>query len=508
MALHRALEPRTVKRLINLHSVLGCTLITLPWLNPFVFGPSTATPSWILSLGVAGVVVWLMTTVKQGSGLKWDCSIATAWLLAAAISSCIALLQYFHAAKGLQPWVSPSDGVAFANLRQRNQFASLTLIGFAALLWLCQTMVTRWATWVVVAASMLLIAGNAASASRTGLIGLCLIVVWVWLWRKSSAAMARRLACLALPLYAAFSMLLPALTGHPGDFGAMTRLAEGDSLCGSRLTLWSNVLHLIAQKPWFGWGWGELDYAHYVTLYADPRFCDILDNAHNLPLHLAVELGLPCAVLFCGAVVGLVLRAKPWAETHATRQMVWSVLTVIGLHSLLEYPLWYGPFQLTVLLCVMLLRRVPHSSTTENKHEHTLKGTFLPVFIRFLATLLIVFSIYMAWDYHRISQIYLPLQTRSAAYRNDTLNKISGSWLFHAQVQFAELSTTPLTQANAAEQYRMALALLHFSPEARVVERVIESALVLHLDKEVAFHMVRYQAAFPQAYATWVKQQR
>ena len=48
-----------------------------------------------------------------------------------------------------------------------------------------------------------------------------------------------------------------------------------------------------ASSPWLGWGWGELDYAHYATLYDGPRFCDILDNAHNLPLHLAVELGIP-----------------------------------------------------------------------------------------------------------------------------------------------------------------------------------------------------------------------
>ena len=27
--------------------------------------------------------------------------------------------------------------------------------------------------------------------------------------------------------------------------------------CTSRRVLWSNVLHLIAQKPWLGWGWGS-----------------------------------------------------------------------------------------------------------------------------------------------------------------------------------------------------------------------------------------------------------
>ena len=108
------------------------------------------------------------------------------------------------------------------------------------------------------------------------------------------------------------------------------------------------MLALIVQHPWLGWGWRELGYAHYIHLYDGPRFCDILDNAHNLPLHLAVELGVPVAVTTCGLLGWWVVRAKPWAETDATRRMAWTVLAVVGLHSLLEYPLWYGPFQIAV----------------------------------------------------------------------------------------------------------------------------------------------------------------
>jgi O-antigen ligase len=140
--------------------------------------------------------------------------------------------------------------------------------------------------------------------------------------------------------------MLPWLLGlDPAAHGMLARLRGGELACASRVALWSNVLNLIGQKPWLGWGWGELDYAHYATLYAGPRFCDILDNAHNLPLHLAVELGIPAALLICGFGVWWAARRRPWRETDAVRQLAWSVLAVILLHSLLEYPLWYGPFQ-------------------------------------------------------------------------------------------------------------------------------------------------------------------
>jgi hypothetical protein len=49
----------------------------------------------------------------------------------------------------------------------------------------------------------------------------------------------------------------------------------------------------------------------------------------------------------------------------------------------------------------------------------------------------------------------------------------------------------------------MAQDMLHFSPEPRVVELLIESAVMLKLDEQAAFYLVRYQAAFPEAYARW-----
>jgi O-antigen ligase len=118
------------------------------------------------------------------------------------------------------------------------------------------------------------------------------------------------------------------------------------------MTLWSNVLELIGQKPWFGWGWGRLDYAHYMHLYEGARFCDILDNAHNLPLHLAVELGVPMALILCGAALWSTWRSRPWRESDPLRQLAWTVLAVLALHSLLEYPLWYGPFQMALGICL------------------------------------------------------------------------------------------------------------------------------------------------------------
>jgi O-antigen ligase len=488
--------------------LIATFFLALPWLNPLASGPSPTVVPWLVALTATAVLV-LSTSLRTVSSRavgdtsfapRWAPLAAWAWLLAGVISSLIGLLQYFGATAALGGWVShAAPGEALANLRQRNQFASLTNIALAALLWLASL---RGATgprqWLILVGATLLAVGNAASSSRAGLLELVLLCALAAVWGAWRQPGVLRLLLTAVVAYVLAVLLLPWLLGFdPAAHGMLARLRGGELACASRLTLWSNVLHLIGQKPWLGWGWGELDYAHYATLYAGPRFCDILDNAHNLPLHLAVELGIPVALVICGIGVWWVVRRRPWRETDPMRQMAWSVLAVIMLHSLLEYPLWYGPFQIAFGLCVCLLWRAgdepPGLAATSG--GHVLRGA--------LAATLLVCCAYAAWDYHRVSQIYRGPQDRDAAYREGTLAKISDSWLFRNQVRFAELSLTPLMRDNARWTFDTATALLHYSPEPSVIEKVIESAVMLGLDDEALAHLARYRAAFPKDYARW-----
>ncbi len=430
---------------------------------------------------------------------------ASAWLAAALLSSLIGLLQYFGATALFGPWVnSTSVGEAFANLRQRNQFATLTNIGLAALLWWVAHLTRRhWPGVLCMVAAALLAVGNAASSSRTGLVQLVLLTSLTLMWGGWRQLAQRRVVLAALLAYGVAALALPVLAGlNPHATGILVRLHDGDSQCGSRLTLWANVLQLIAQKPWLGWGWGELDYAHFITLYPGARFCDILDNAHNLPLHLAVELGVPLALALCVGAAWLVWRAKPWLERDATRRLAWTVLAVILLHSMLEYPLWYGPFQVAFGLSLWLLWRAPDRPAARSDGV----GWWTTGLSALAAALIVAIVAYAGWDYHRISQIYLSPPLRSDAYRDNTLEKIKDSWLFQNSVRFAVLTTTPLTRDNAAHIHQLATDLLHFSPEASVVEKCIESATLLGHDDEAQFYRVRYQAAFPESYAQWAAQ--
>jgi len=535
--------------------------IAMPWLNPFASSPSTAVipllVSWMLAacalLAVvelplvktrwtltervicavllawlaasllwvpqvvdraltAGLVaslmcVWVMAAVGRRAAvdealLRW---LVVGLLAAAVISAVLGMLQYLGLARELSPWVNqPLKGDAFANLRQRNQFASLTSLGLVALLgWVAAQSKTHRmsrSSWAVALVLLnVLAAGVACSVSRTGavqwvLVGV-LMAAWGWRSARGEAGFGKGLVWLAIVaplLMAVWSVLMPWLALQTtGEWGAsmilrVTGQAQDYAACGGRRVLWTNVLALIAQQPWLGWGWGETDYAHFMTGYSSLRFCDMLDNAHDFPLHLALELGVPFAFAVMALVGVWVLRRTPWRESNAWRVMAWGLILVLGLHSLLEYPLWYGPFQMTLGLAIGLLWAagrvgVAAVGQSEAKAQPQIEAQEGPML---MAAILFIGCLYAAWDFNRVGQIYRQAASRDAAYRDNPLHHAKQSWLFKNQADFAELTTQTVSADNAAELYPQAVRLMHYSPEARVVQRVIDSGKLLGHDAQ------------------------
>ena len=497
-----------------------------------------------VTAGLVAAVVCMMMMAWVGRRVAWQGNglmpwWVGAWIVAAVISSLLGVLQYLDLASSLSPWVNQPafKGDAFANLRQRNQFASLTSIGLVALLAASYALLQlegKPQAWrfirqrnIVAAAFVLLnvlAIGAACSMSRTAVLqwGALSVLALLWIWRQrrvraqNDPGLHTNIAWCSLVLSAPLLLLLwsfvmPLVSQHiTGQQGANLAMrvagASGDyGVCGSRSVLWTNVWQLIVQKPWLGWGWGETDLAHFLTLYPGQRFCDILDNAHNLPLHLALEFGLPLAVCVLLCVLRWVWLRKPWQECSIWRVMAWGVLLVVGLHSLLEYPLWYGPFQMAVGLCVGLLWALTPAQTTSatafatadrasiaNTNKANEAWSLLVASVFFMACL------YAAWDFNRVSQIYKPAAQRDPIYSSNPLAHAKQSWLFRNQAEFAELTLQQLNASNAQAVYDQAQRVVHYSPEARVVQRLIDSARLLGHDDE-ADHWALRLAAHQQA---------
>ena len=495
-ALLVVVEMPLVQQTGSLPAKMGAVVLALWLLAALLWRPDVVDRALTAGLLASLMCVWLMTAVGRRAAADEGLLsvVALALLAAAVVSGVLGVLQYVGWAKDLAPWVNqPMKGDAFANLRQRNQFASLTSLGLVALLgwvaahraWVQRARVLRTALWLSL---HVLAAGVACSVSRTGAmqwgVVSVLFIAWAWRMKPATERVDRTLVAFALAapvLAAVWSVLMPWLALQTtGEWGAsmilrITGQAQDYGLCGSRRVLWTNVLALIAQHPWLGWGWGETDFAHFMTGYSSMRFCDLLDNAHDFPLHLAMEFGVPFALVVMACVAVWVMRRQPWREQHPWRVMAWCLLVVLGMHSLLEYPLWYGPFQMTLGLAVGLLWAKPNREPQAAAQE----GPML------VAALLFIGCLYAAWDFNRVGQIYRPATSRDAVYRDNPMQHAKQSWLFKNQADFADLTTREVNAENAQDMQQLALRLMHYSPEARVVQRAIDSGKHLGLDAQV-----------------------
>jgi O-antigen ligase len=515
-------SPSVVQELFSLASIAMILVVhgnsmRTPSVKTMVVALVGALSAWGLSAGhadlVVGLVVVLACTLfvvlSLGEAEVAD-TLAMAWVIAAAASAVIGLCQYFDIAQHFPFMSEAAKGEAYGNLRQRNQFATLTSIGLWSALWYLGShrdrSVRRAIHWGWYATLTLLAAGAAVSSSRTGLLQLVALIGFQLVWKRRDPT-SRRLTWLVIGAYWMASVLLPTLNGlDVRSSGILSRIHGAEEMCGSRLTLWSNVLDLIRVHPWAGWGWNELDYAHFITPYEGLRFCEILDNAHNLVLHGAVELGVPFASLMLGVGIWAIARTRPWAENDMRRQLAWGVVGLILLHSMLEYPLWYGPFQMALGLALGVLLRTHKEMSVPSASRKPNEPGLLILRPKFWGYIVLIAATYAGWDYHRVSQIYLAPERRSAAFRTETIDKIRHSWLFRDQALFAEFTTQTPSPANAQWMYQTGERLLHYSPEPAVVERLIDSALLIGRADAAMLYSARYRVAYPKQYARWLTQ--
>lgn len=369
----------------------------------------------LMAGGLVGLAGWLMSVgaaaVRQTGAERAALDFAAAMAWAAVLAVLISAVQVFAPQLADGHLVSrPSVvGRAVANLRQPNHLATLLVWGMACGLWLA-----RAGHWSDRAAAALMVMGTGAivwSASRTGLIGLLLLVLWAW--RDDGLPRRLRWLMASAPLWCALWWGLMALWSQQGGghaFAAAARLNDGSDISSSRFAIWSNVLAMIREQPWTGVGWGQFNLAWTFSAFPD-RPVAFFDHTHNLPLHWAVEMGVPLALLMSLLVAwALWVLWFPWRSSDASgvRALAGVMLAMAAFHSLLEYPLWYAYFLLPVawIAGVGLMAGTPTSDcppadATPAWPVHRRSGMVVGAAVSLTA-------VWMAIDFQWVANVYAP----------------------------------------------------------------------------------------------------
>ncbi|HIV70706.1 MAG TPA: O-antigen ligase C-terminal domain-containing protein [Candidatus Aquabacterium excrementipullorum] len=325
----------------------------------------------------------------------------------------LAVIQVFvpQLADGTFIAESTTPGRAVGNLRQPNHFSTLLFWSVCGVAWLGRR--GRWpmaaAQWMVV----LFIGVIVWTASRTGMLAMLLLSLWAW--RDRGLPRSLRWLLAAAPLVYGAWWLGMSWWSHAGEghaFAAEARLHDGSDISSSRFKIWADTWSLIRANPWTGVGWGEFNLAWTFTEFPN-RPIAFFDHTHNLVLQWMVELGIPLAVLLL-ALCAWAVWVLWWPGREGTDAVVPAAATMVsmaGLHSLLEYPLWYSYFLLPTAFVWGLglaaragVRAEPPVPASARQDESLPTGLLNVA----LAALLVLGAAWAAIDYQWAVNIYAP----------------------------------------------------------------------------------------------------
>ncbi|WP_035382766.1 O-antigen ligase family protein [Ferriphaselus sp. R-1] len=307
------------------------------------------------ALTVALYLLWAILLILLGRqlriafGLPLLAATLAAFLLAGAeLQALSAILQNFRWDTPLNHfvlWTQAERTIINGNLGQANSLSDYLALGLVSLGLLYARGSLRAGLTGLLAAPLLY--AMVLSGSRSGWLYLAAFAAASYVWQRRDEALR--------PLFRYAGWLLPAFVlmhgvAHLPWFAAagdVSPLEKMSNLGGyaQRLYLWHEAALVFAQSPWLGAGFGQFAWQHFLHS-AELRnpIPDVMgSNAHNLVMQLAAETGLAGLVLL---VLAVALWYRGQRSTATTLEHGWGygLLLVLGIHSLLEYPLWYAYF--------------------------------------------------------------------------------------------------------------------------------------------------------------------
>jgi len=300
----------------------------------------------------AALLMMLGQRLREELGLPAVATVLAAFLLAGAeLDTLAGFLQHFRWNTFLNPVVTvKTSSSVYGNTAQPNHFANYIALGLLSLGLLYMRRSLRVWQAVLLATPMLFVL--VLSGSRSAWLYLTFALVLAWLWQRRDQAL-RPLLGYTLALWLGFAAMhgiveVPWLQGSTGSITTAERLFDDNVTSGHiRFHLWHEAGRIFAQFPLLGAGFGQYAYQH-LQLAAElhnPGINGLYNNAHNIVMQLAAEAGL-AGLLILSGTLGLWFWQSVLRKTQFTLYHWWGygVLAVLGIHSLLEYPLWYAYF--------------------------------------------------------------------------------------------------------------------------------------------------------------------
>lgn len=300
----------------------------------------------------AALLILVGHVLRRGLALA-EIATTLAWFLLAggALNALAGLAQHYHLISAVDFLVMRKEWpMIYGNLGQPNHYATAVSLALASVAYLYSRRKLHGALTAGCSALFLMVLALAASRSPW-LYLLAFIVLAQLLHRLRPDDASRRLAVATfwlLPAFVAAQWLVTLPFLAPDGAAVLTsagRLFQVASGIEPRLELWGEAWQMFLGAPLLGAGFGQFAWHHFLQQGASGATAapGVFNHAHNIVLHLMAETGLAGAAIIVGAALLWLIDLRRVA-LDPDRWWLLALCAVIGIHSLLEYPLWYAYF--------------------------------------------------------------------------------------------------------------------------------------------------------------------
>lgn len=313
---------------------------------------------YILYLLFAMLLMMLGAHLRANFGIeRLALALAVFLIVGAELNAVAGFIQHYRWNTPFNPYVvGKINASVYGNLAQPNQFSDYLTLGLISIGLLYQQRKLPLLALPLLATPLLF--AIALSGSRSPWLFFFSMILLAWFWARRDQDM-RRLLFFGLSILAGhtamiFIVQLPFLAGAD-SMDMSRRMFQDHASWMVRIYLWKESFNIFLTAPWLGVGFGQYAIHHFqwvpILRPESSHIVGMYNHAHNLVLQLAAESGVLGLSIFLAGVL-LWLRGIFQARCTAAHWWGYSILMVLAIHSMLEYPLWYFYF-LGVLAVLM-----------------------------------------------------------------------------------------------------------------------------------------------------------
>ncbi|MDH1006385.1 PglL family O-oligosaccharyltransferase [Acinetobacter junii] len=333
--------------------ILMLGIVLLPLLQ-FCFGLILDFSVAFLSFAYL-LAFWLMMLCGYNLSLQAEnreklmISFSLLFLVAGLLSSFMAVVQWLNLESYLYGIMGLKGNRPYANFGQPNNLSTFLVMALMGGLYLYEK--RKVSLWLLIPSSLILLFTITLTQSRTAWI-VCIFFFFYWIYKQhknNPRFNFPKLLLWTLLYFVIAGYLLPYLTQFMSS-NLDTGVAHTASIvqrAGSgheRLGMWMQILHAIAERPWFGYGWNQTSIAVVESI----EFNTVqvwFNSAHNIILDLLIWNGVPLGVLIVGYLSLWLLWLNKTAKDSTSIIAIMMVCAIL-IHAMLEFPQRYAYFLL------------------------------------------------------------------------------------------------------------------------------------------------------------------